>query len=81
MVARMVAAERELENELRASARAALGAAATEVEIDTYANKMYHGPENVENWEETAAERREREREKRGSWLAVRQETMRRRRR
>ena len=63
MIARMIAAERELENELRATAREALGAAASQEEIDAYANEMYHGPENVHNREETAAERRERERE------------------
>ena len=63
MVARMIEAERELENELRATAREVLGAAASQEEVDAYANELYHGPENVYNREETAAERRERERE------------------
>lgn len=63
MIARVIEAERELENELRATAREALGAAATTEEIDAYASDMYHGRENVHNREETAVERRERERE------------------
>ena len=63
MMGRMIEVERELENELRATARKALGTTATKEEIDTYANEMYHGPENVHNREETAVERRERERE------------------
>ena len=63
MMGRVIAAERELENELRATAREALGATATKEEIDAYASEMYHGPENVHNREETAVERRERERE------------------
>ena len=63
MIGRVIEAERELEKELRATAREALGAAATQEEIDAYANEMYLGPENVHNREETAAERRERERE------------------
>ena len=63
MMVRVIEAERELENELRATARKALGATATKEEIDAYANEMYHGSENVHNREETAVERRERERE------------------
>ena len=59
---RVIEVERELENELRATARDALGATATKEEIDAYASEMYHGPENVHNREETALERKERER-------------------
>ena len=63
MMGRVITAERELENELRVTAREALGATATKEEVDAYAREMYHGPENVHNREETAVERRERERE------------------
>ena len=63
MIARVIEAERELENELRATAKEALGSAATKEEIDACASEMYHGRESVHHREETAVERRERERE------------------